>query len=201
MRAWWGSLSLRARLAFAFGAMAAGALLFLLAIVARTIGTENLVQGKILPATLFVLGVFFSGGWFVAGWCLREIGRLGARASASPASSTSSADAGMALPAELEGLAALLRRETARHDRVLAELKRFTADAAHELRTPLTALRTTGEVALRAAGDAPDVVANPVQLRAALEIMLEASTHDTGRGFLATAAFDPSRPPCPPPCP
>ncbi|EIQ02126.1 signal transduction histidine kinase [Opitutaceae bacterium TAV1] len=169
MRAWWGSLSLRARLAFAFGAMAAGALLFLLAIVARTIGTENLVQGKILPATLFVLGVFFSGGWFVAGWCLREIGRLGARASSSPA------DTGKTLPSELEGLAALLRRETARHDRVLAELKRFTADAAHELRTPLTALRTTGEVALRAAGDSPDAVANPVQLRAALEIMLEAS--------------------------
>ena len=42
MKAWWGRLSLRARLAAAFGAMAAGALIFLLAVVARTIGVERL---------------------------------------------------------------------------------------------------------------------------------------------------------------
>ncbi|RRJ94266.1 sensor histidine kinase [Opitutaceae bacterium TAV4] len=173
MRAWWGSLSLRARLAFAFGAMAAGALLFLLAIVARTIGIQNLEQGKIIPATLFAFAVFFVGGWFVAGWCLREIGRLGGRAVTTLSSTATGVTATRVLPAELEGLASLLRRETARHDSVLAELKRFTADAAHELRTPLTAMRTTGEVALRAAGDDPHSIANPVQLRSALETMLE----------------------------
>jgi signal transduction histidine kinase len=136
---------LRARLAAAFGVLAAGALIFLLAIVARTIGLDKLAEGKILPATITVLAVFFIGGWFVAGWCLEEIGRLGARI---PEKNP------RPLPAELEGLAALLRREAQKHDRLLAELRRFTADAAHEFRTPLTALRTVGEVALRQSADA-----------------------------------------------
>lgn len=144
MKAWWGRLSLQGRLAVAFGALAAGGLLFLLAIIARTLGTESLVQGKILPATLAVLMAFFFGGWFVAGWCLQEISRLGTRISAK---------ASHPLPAELEGLAALLRREAQKHDRLMAELRRFTADAAHELRKPLTALRTLGEVALRQPGE------------------------------------------------
>jgi len=142
VRAWWGRLSLQARLAAGFGALAAGALIFLLAIVARTIGVHRLTEGKILPAAVTVLALFFVGGWFVAGWCLAEIGRLGARIVERPP---------RPLPAELEGLAVLLRREAQKHDRLLAELRRFTADASHELRTPLTALRTVGEVALRQA--------------------------------------------------
>ncbi|SDS53672.1 ATP-binding protein [Opitutus sp. GAS368] len=157
MKAWWGRLSLRTRLAAAFGAMAAGALIFLLAVVARTIGVERLEEGKIVPALLAVLAVFFIGGWFVAGWCLDEIGRLGTRISAKTR---------QPLPAELEGLAALLRREAQKHDRLLAELRRFTADASHELRTPLTALRTVGEVALRQSSD-------PAVLREAIGSMLE----------------------------
>jgi len=157
MKAWWGRLSLRARLAWAFGAMAAGALIFLLAIVAHTIGPERLAEGKIIPTLVAVLAVFFIGGWFVAGWCLDEIGRLGARISSK---------AEHPLPAELEGLAALLRREAQKHDRLLAELRRFSADASHEFRTPLTALRTVGEVALRQASDT-------AALREAIGSMLE----------------------------
>jgi signal transduction histidine kinase len=140
-RRWWGRLSLQARLAGAFALLAAGALIFLLAIIARTIGAQQLASGKIIPATVFVLAVFFLGGWLVARWCLDEISRLGARIREKP-------DA--PLPAELEGLAALLRHEARQHDRLLQELRRFTADASHELRTPLTALRTVGESALRA---------------------------------------------------
>jgi|GEM_PF-1395754 len=178
MRAWWGSLSLRARLAVAFGAMAAGALVFLLAIVARTLGAEALTQGKILPAAGFAFAVFFVGGWFVAAWCLREIGRLAARASSAfPGGAGVGRQWGESpppparIPMELEGLAALLRREAERRDQLLCELQRFTANAAHELRTPLTALRTTGEVALRQAslGRASD----GDTLREALETVLE----------------------------
>ena len=157
MKAWWGRLSLRARLAAAFGAMAAGALIFLLAVVARTIGVERLAEGKLVPAMLSVLAVFFIGGWFVAGWCPDKTARLGTRISEKTQ---------QPLPAELEGLAVLLRREAQKHDRLLAELRRFTADASHELRTPLTAMRTVGEVALRQASE-------PAALREAIGSMLE----------------------------
>lgn len=153
MKAWWGRLSLRARLAGVFGVLAAGALIFLLAIIARTLGLTSLARGKILPAAFFVLAAFFVGGWFVAGWCLSEISRLGARINEKPP---------RPLPAELEGLAALLRREAQKRDRLLQELRRFTADASHELRTPLTALRTVGEVALRAEDVDPAMLSDTI---------------------------------------
>ena len=85
MKEWWGRLSLRARLAGAFGLLAASALIFLLAIIGRTLGTTSLGHGKILPTAIFALAAFFIGGWFVAGWCLTEISRLGARINEKPA--------------------------------------------------------------------------------------------------------------------
>jgi signal transduction histidine kinase len=158
MKTWWGKVSLRARLAGAFGLLAAAALIFLLAIVARTLGAASLGRGKILPAAVFALVAFFLGGWFVAGWCLTAISRLGARINEKPPKP---------LPAELEGLAALLRREAQKRDRLLQELRRFTAHASHELRTPLTALRSVGEVALRRQDD------DPITLRDTIGSMLE----------------------------
>ena len=158
MKAWWGRLSLRARLAGAFALLAAAALIFLLAIIARTLGVDSLMRGKILPTAVFVLGVFLFGGWWISGWCLAAISQLGARIQESPQ---------RPLPAELEGLAALLRREAQKHDRLLQELRRFTADASHELRTPLTAMRTVGEVALR------NKQSGVAELRDALGSMLE----------------------------
>jgi signal transduction histidine kinase len=158
LREWWGRLSLQARLAGAFALLAAAALIFLLAIIARTLGMETLAQGKILPAALFALTIFFLGGWLVAGWCLREISLLGSRINETPQ---------RPLPVELEGLAALLRREAQKRDSLLRELRRFTADASHELRTPLTALRTVGEVALM------NETATAAEWRDALGSMLE----------------------------
>jgi heavy metal sensor kinase len=67
---------------------------------------------------------------------------------------------------ELGQLAAVFNDTLQRLENSFAELKRFTADASHELRTPLTALRTVGEVALRA-GD------NPAALRDTISSMLE----------------------------
>ena len=158
MRAWWGRLSLRARLAGAFGLLAAGALIFVLAIIARTLGLTSLEHGKILPAAIFALAAFFVGGWFVAGWCLVEISRIGERINERQF---------RPLPTELEGLAALLRREAQKRDQLLNELRRFTADASHELRTPLTAIRTVGEVALRKGQS------DPARLTEAIASMLE----------------------------
>lgn len=158
MIAWWGRLSLRMRLAGAFALLAAVTFVFVLAIIARTLGPASLEQGKIVPAALFALAAFFFGGWLVAGWCLAEISGLGARINEQPPRS---------LPSELEGLAVLLRREAQKRDRLLQELRRFTADASHELRTPLTAMRTVGEVALR------DENADAEKLRDSLGSMLE----------------------------
>jgi heavy metal sensor kinase len=50
---------------------------------------------------------------------------------------------------ELDRLAETLNGMLARLENGVAQIRRFTADAAHELRTPLTALRGTIEVALR----------------------------------------------------
>jgi signal transduction histidine kinase len=159
LRTWWGRLSLQARLAGAFGLMATSALVFLLALQARTLGAESLARGKIVPATVAVLVAFFIGAWVVAGWCLEAISRLGRRINEPRPTA--------GLPAELAGLAALLRAEAQRRDRLLAELRQFTADASHELRTPLTAMRTAGEVALRQQS------ADTVALRDGIASMLE----------------------------
>jgi heavy metal sensor kinase len=51
---------------------------------------------------------------------------------------------------EFGRLAAVFNHTLARLEEAFERLRRFTADASHELRTPLTALRSVGEVALRA---------------------------------------------------
>ena len=51
---------------------------------------------------------------------------------------------------ELGRLAITLNRTFGRLEKSIAEMRRFTADAAHELRTPLAVIRTEIEVALRA---------------------------------------------------
>ncbi|MDW8350042.1 MAG: HAMP domain-containing sensor histidine kinase [Verrucomicrobiae bacterium] len=158
IRQWWGRLSLQWRLGMAFGVLGAGVLVFLAALLARTHGVEFLAKGKIVEAFIFALVIFFVGGWLIAGWSLGFISQLGIRFKQNP---------NLALPAELEGLANLLRSEMQKHDSLLAELRHFTSDASHELRTPLTAIRTVGEVALR------NSQAKPEELREAIESILE----------------------------
>ncbi len=51
---------------------------------------------------------------------------------------------------EFGRLAGVFNQTLARLQDAFERLRRFTADASHELRTPLTALRSVGEVALRA---------------------------------------------------
>ncbi|MFD0895407.1 HAMP domain-containing histidine kinase [Luteolibacter ambystomatis] len=189
MKAWWGQLSLRARLAFAFGSLAAGALVFLLALIARSSGIHVLTEGKIIPASVFVLGIFFAGGWLVAGWCLSEISRLGA--------SINEPRPGK-VPSELEGLASLLRSEARRRDQLLAELRRFTGDVSHELRRPVTALRTVGELALRQHADDPQKLCDTIGmmleetegLNRLLSRLLELARLESGQTPLSVTSFD-----------
>jgi heavy metal sensor kinase len=69
---------------------------------------------------------------------------------------------------EFGRLASVFNQTLARLEDAFERLRRFTADASHELRTPLTALRSVGEVALRA----PDFHAS---CRDTVESMLEES--------------------------
>lgn len=189
MRAWWGRLSLRGRLGLAFGSLSTGALIFLLALIARTAGRQVFTEGKVIPATLFVLGIFFVGGWLVAGWCLAEVGRLGASIN----------DARLdRVPAELEGLVSLLRKEARRRDQLLAELRRFTGEVSHELRRPVTALRTTGELALRRnsgdAGELAEAIGFMLEeaegLNRLLSRLLELARLESGQTPLLVTAFN-----------
>ncbi|MCB0284780.1 MAG: HAMP domain-containing protein, partial [Calditrichaeota bacterium] len=68
------------------------------------------------------------------------------------------------------------------------QLKRFTADASHEFRTPLTSIRSTGQVALKNAGnvnDFKDAVASMLEdtdrLANLIHDLLQLTRHDAGR--------------------
>jgi heavy metal sensor kinase len=106
-----------------------------------------LVLGLGLPAAL---GLAALGGFVLARRALAPVRHMAERAR------TITADRlGERLPVEdPEGevgqLATVFNDTLARLERSFAELRRFTADASHELRTPLTAIRSVGEVGLRA---------------------------------------------------
>lgn len=109
-------------------------------------------MGLWLPAAVLLACL---GGYFLAGRALKPVGEMAARAR------TITADRlGERLPIknpddELGRLGTVFNETLARLERSFESLRRFTADAAHELRTPLTALRSVGEVALRASRNDP----------------------------------------------
>lgn len=88
--------------------------------------------------------------------------------------------------------AALERLETS-----FTALRRFTADASHELRTPLTAIRTVGEVGLRASHDAAgyrDTIGSILEecdrLTRLVDDLLMLSRADAGAVPLSRTTFD-----------
>jgi len=109
-----------------------------------------MVLGLGVPLTL---GLTAFGGYWLARRALTPVGHMADRAR------TITADRlGERLPVEdaqdeLGQLATVFNETLARLERSFAELRRFTADASHELRTPLTAIRSVGEVGLRARRD------------------------------------------------
>jgi heavy metal sensor kinase len=87
---------------------------------------------------------------------------------------------------EIGQLASVFNQTLQRLESSFAELKRFTADASHELRTPLSALRTVGEVALRAA-DHPAIssmLEEAERLQTLIEALLTLARMDSGKGDL-----------------
>ncbi|MSR63516.1 MAG: heavy metal sensor histidine kinase [Planctomycetes bacterium] len=100
-----------------------------------------------IPLAVLAAG---AGGALLAGRALEPVAEITARAGAITAERLSER-----LPVdnphdELGRLAAAFNATFERLERSFASLRSFTADAAHELRTPLTALKSVGEVALRA---------------------------------------------------
>jgi signal transduction histidine kinase len=113
---------------------------------------------------VLLLAVLGAGVWALAGRATRELERLAAEVATIEAGSL----ARRLTPGsthEVDRLVRVLNRVLERLERSVAQLQRFTADAAHELRTPLAAIRARLEVALyRDAGEVPrDVVVDVLE--------------------------------------
>jgi len=105
------------------------------------------------PLVFLIIG---SGLWIVIGRALRPL-EDASRQIDTIAAENLSVRVPVENPKDEVGrMVTVLNRMLDRLDRAVAELRRFTADAAHELRTPLTVLRTGLEVALARERSAPE---------------------------------------------
>ncbi len=100
-----------------------------------------------------VVGIAGVGGYFLAGRALKPIKTMAGQAKKITAERLSERLPVVHPGDEIGRLAVVFNDTLARLERSFDQLKRFTADASHELRTPLTALRSVGEVGLRAKRD------------------------------------------------
>jgi heavy metal sensor kinase len=156
--------------------------------------TSLLVLVLGLPVAVGMAGV---GGYVLARRALAPVGQMAEQASRMTADRL-----GERLPVdnpadELGKLAAVFNDTFARLERSFAQMRRFTADASHELRTPLTALRSVGEVGLRAPRDEKayrDIIGTMLEevdrLRHLVEGLLTLSRADAGAVQLTPARVD-----------
>jgi heavy metal sensor kinase len=109
-----------------------------------------MLAGILATGVPFAVGLAIAGGYFLAGRVLSPVGAMADKAREITADSL-----GERLPVgnpqdEFGRLATVFNETLSRLNDAFERLRRFAADASHELRTPLTALRSVGEVALRA---------------------------------------------------
>jgi heavy metal sensor kinase len=100
-----------------------------------------------LPLAVLVAGV---GGYILARRALAPIERMTEHAQTITADRLSDRLPVVHPEDEMGRLAAVFNETLARLERSFEQMRRFTADVSHQLRTPLTAIRSVGEVGLRA---------------------------------------------------
>ncbi len=112
----------------------------------------NLARNLLVPL-LFALPLLGLLVWVNVARALRPLAALGRQVARRDPGNLLTLDAGE-VPAEVMPLVRNLNRLFERVAELIANERRFTADAAHELRTPLAALKTQAQVARAAASAA-----------------------------------------------
>ena len=136
-------------------------------------------------------------GYVISGRALAPLGRMAERAR-----SISADRLDERLPVEnpddeLGLLAGVFNDTFARLDASFKRLRQFSADVSHELRTPLTAIRSVGEVGLRAARDSnayQEIIGSMLEeadrLARVVDTLLTLSRWESGRVRPATSPVD-----------
>ena len=143
------------------------------------------VLGFGLPVIVLLIGFT---GYAVAGRAIQPVEAMAQRASRIGAEHLNERLQIANPDDELGRLGTAFNQTLARLESSFGQLRRFTADASHELRTPLTAIRSVGEVALQAPGDAAyyrDIIGSMLEevdrLTRLVESLLTISRADAGQ--------------------
>ncbi|MBS0205879.1 MAG: HAMP domain-containing protein [Planctomycetes bacterium] len=141
----------------------------------------------LLVGSLLALLVAFVGGFAIARHAMAPVERIVATAERISCDNLSDRIFTENRNDELGRLAATLNATFGHMETAVAEMRRFTADAAHELRTPLAVIRTEMEVALRGSPSTESLrqvlqvtIGEIARLSGLVDKLLTLSRHDGG---------------------